>query len=83
MLVLVDASPGTVIVALGTAIIGMFGIAGGVSGYFLRPSKPLERLILFGSGLMLVNPNYISSGIGLVLLGTIFIMQRLGKHKTV
>ena len=81
VLVLVDAEPLTVIVALATALIGMFGIAGGVSGYLVRPSKPWERLILFGSGLMLVNPNYLTSGIGLVLLAFIYLLQRSEKKK--
>ncbi|MCT4566352.1 MAG: TRAP transporter permease [Maledivibacter sp.] len=82
VLVLVDATPIAVIVALTTALIGMFGIAGGVSGYFLRPSNAIERLILFGSGLMLVNPSYITSGIGLVLLAVIYLLQRSEKKKS-
>lgn len=81
VLVLVDATPVKVIIALVTALIGMFGIAGGVSGYFIRYAKSWERLILFGSGLMLVNPSYITSGIGLVLLGAMYFLQRSSKQK--
>lgn len=81
VLVLVDATPVTLIIALATALIGMFGIAGGVSGYFIRHSKAWERLVLFGSGLMLVNTNYIASGIGLLLLGAMYLFQRSSKGK--
>ncbi|SKC55340.1 TRAP transporter permease [Maledivibacter halophilus] len=83
VLVLVNATPLRVTFALITALIGMFGIAGGVSGYFLMPSKAWERLVLFGSGLMLVNPDIKTSGIGFILLAAIYIFQRSKKKKAV
>lgn len=83
VLVLVDAKPLTVVLALVTALIGMFGIAGGVSGYFLRSSKWWERLVLFGAGLMLVNTSLTTSVIGFVLLTGMYLLQRSQQKKAV
>lgn len=76
VLVLVDASIPNVVMALGTALIGMFGIAGGVSGYYLTHSRPWERIILFIGGLMLVNPGNLTNIIGLAILAGMYILQK-------
>ena len=76
VLVLVDATPVRLTIALGTALIGMFGISGGVSGYFVTFSKAWERILLFGAGLMLVNVSYLTSGIGFIVLGGMYLLQK-------
>lgn len=76
VLVLVDATLFKVILALSTALIGMFGIAGGVSGYFVTFSKAWERIVLFMAGLMLVNTNPFGSMIGFIILALMYILQK-------
>ncbi len=76
VLVLVDANFATVVLALGTALFGMFGIAGGVSGYYVAPSKPWERILLFIGGLMLVNTGLVANIVGsAIMIGMYFIQK--------
>ncbi len=76
VLVLVDASFGAVALALGTALFGMFGIAGGVSGYYVSPSKSWERILLFAGGLMLVNPGMTTNIIGSAIMIGMYFLQK-------
>jgi TRAP transporter 4TM/12TM fusion protein len=76
VLVLVNANIPRVSLALGTALIGMFGIAGGVSGYFITFSKAWERIILFLAGLLLINPDIKTSAIGFILLLGMYMLQK-------
>ncbi len=76
VLVLVDATIPTVALALSTAFIGMFGIAGGVSGYFVTTSKHWERILLFIGGLMLVNPGNLTNIVGSLLLVAMYLFQK-------
>jgi len=81
VLVLVDASTFEVIMALGTALIGMFGIAGGVSGYYVTTSKAWERVILFAGGLMLVNPGNLTNIVGSIILVAMYLLQKGRQRK--
>lgn len=72
VLVLVDATPLRLLLALATALIGMYSLAGGVSGFFRTNAKAWERIILLMSGLMLVNPSMQTSIIGIVGFALMF-----------
>lgn len=82
-LVLVDTTFFELIGALGSALIGMFGLAGGVSGYFKTNGKPWERVVLFLGGLALVDPGWMTNLIGIISMGAIYLIQanRLKKEK--
>ena len=75
ILVLVDVTPLALLLAISTAILGMVGVSSAVIGYFVRNSRIWERIVLFGAGLMLIVPELLTSGIGLVLLVTIWYIQ--------
>ncbi|MCC5912180.1 MAG: TRAP transporter permease [Clostridiaceae bacterium] len=75
VLVLVDATPVKLITALATALIGMYAIAGGVSGYLKTDAKVWERVILAVGGIMLVNPGMTTNVLGIVMAGVIFAIQ--------
>ena len=68
ILVLVDATPLKLLLAVSTAILGMIGVSSAVIGYFARNSRIWERVALFGGGLMLIVPELITSAIGFVIL---------------
>ncbi len=70
-----------VLLAVGTAIIGMVGLATGATGYFRRNCTILERAILIISGLMMVHPGRITDLVGLVLFAGIFFLQKMGAKK--
>ena len=75
ILVLVDATPLKLILAVTTAILGMIGVSSAVIGYFARNSRIWERVVLFGAGLMLIVPEFLTSAIGFVLLVAIWFIQ--------
>ena len=75
ILVLVDVTPLALLLAFSTAILGMVGVSSAVIGYFVRTSRIWERIVLFGAGLMLIVPELLTSGIGLVLLVGIWYLQ--------
>lgn len=80
-LVLVDTNAFELIMALATALIGMYALAGAVSGYLKTTAKAWERIILAFGGIMLVNPSMWTNGLGILLTGTIFVFQ-LKRAKT-
>ncbi|MEA1976224.1 MAG: TRAP transporter permease [Bacillota bacterium] len=76
VLVLVDATIPTVVIAVSTALVGMYSLAGAVSGYFRTPARGWERLVLAIAGLLLVNPDYLTTGAGIGIFAVIFIIKR-------
>ena len=76
MLVLVDVIVWKLIIGVLAAVLGMIGVSSAVIGFFIRNSRIWERIVLFGAGLMLIIPEFLSSGIGLVLIGVIWFIQR-------
>ena len=76
MLVLVDVVVWKLIIGVLAAVLGMIGVSSAVIGFFIRNSRVWERIVLVGAGLMLIIPEFLSSGIGLVLIGVIWFIQR-------
>jgi len=76
MLVLVDVIVWKLIIGVLAAVLGMMGVSSAVIGFFIRNSRIWERIVLFGAGLMLIIPEFVSSGIGFVLIGTIWFIQK-------
>ena len=64
-----------VLVAIGTAIIGMMGIATGFTGYLRRNCHLWERVLLVVSGLMMVDAGTVTDIIGIVIFAAIFAIQ--------
>ncbi|MFZ5968500.1 MAG: TRAP transporter permease [Bacillota bacterium] len=80
-LVLVDTTAVSIIGALVTALIGMYAIGGGVSGYLQTKAKPWERILLMGGGILLVDPSMLTNVIGFVLVSLVVFLQRLRIRK--
>ncbi|WP_430791224.1 TRAP transporter permease [Virgibacillus flavescens] len=70
-----DANVMNVSIAVITAMLGMASISAGMIGYFVSSVNWLERLALFGGGLLLVYPDLLFSIIGLVIFGVIATLQ--------
>ncbi len=71
-LVLVDWSAGSLILSLVTALVGMYAIAAGVSGYMNEKIGPLIRLLLAGGGLMLVVPGMTTNISGIMIVVVVY-----------
>ncbi|MEA4933799.1 MAG: TRAP transporter fused permease subunit, partial [Lawsonibacter sp.] len=64
-----------VLKAIGTAVIGMMGIATGFTGYFRTTCKLWERPLLVISGLLLVDAGTVTDVVGIGLFVLVFAIQ--------
>lgn len=81
-LILINASVGTALLAVFTAVLGMVGISSGITGYFAANCTWWQRLLLFGGGLALIKPGMASDIAGILILAGIFFLQhKTSKHK--
>ena len=76
VLILVNVTPFTFTKAVITAIIGMFGIAAGTTGFFLRKCAWWERILLFAAGVCLVDPKTLTDTIGLTIIVFFYMYQK-------
>ncbi|TCL48454.1 TRAP transporter 4TM/12TM fusion protein [Thermolongibacillus altinsuensis] len=74
-MILIDAEPLFLTISIATAIIGMIGVSSAMTGYLVRKTHVWERIVLFISGLFLISPNMMYSGIGIVLLIIVGVAQ--------
>ena len=58
-----------------SAVIGVICLGAGIIGYFLRPSPPIERILLFAAAFLLIKPGIITDLAGLVCIGIIALIQ--------
>jgi len=60
-----------------TALIGIYGLSAGFSGYLRRRTTILERLLLLTGGVLLIAPSMLSNATGLALLVVAYVLQRV------
>ncbi|MCC3358625.1 TRAP transporter permease [Bacillus sp. REN16] len=73
---LLDGSPLEIIAAFLTAIIGVVSLSAGVIGRFQTKATILDRILLITSGLLLIYPHILFSGLGIILFIFIFVFQK-------
>ena len=73
---LFQGNPGEILWASVTAALGCLSLGGGLQGFLLKPTKPLERALLIFSGFLLIKPGWITDALGLALLTVVLITQR-------
>lgn len=66
----------TVALPLTTALIGMYAIGGGVTGYLLTNVKSYERIIFMAAGLALVQTNLAITAVGFVVFVLLYLAQK-------
>ncbi|RQD71885.1 MAG: TRAP transporter permease [Tindallia sp. MSAO_Bac2] len=81
MLVLVDWTPVALIMSLATALIGMYAIASGVSGFMNTRIHGIMRLVLAAGGLMLIVPGNTTNIGGIVIIGLAFVYLKAKEKK--
>ncbi|MGE5304943.1 MAG: TRAP transporter permease, partial [Alphaproteobacteria bacterium] len=69
---LLHGSPGEVILAATTAVIGTIALAGAMTGYFFATISRLQRVLLFVAAITLIYPGWKSDLIGLALVVVTF-----------
>lgn len=65
------------ILSIITAVLGMVSISAALSGYFIKPLKKVESIILFFAGLLLIDPNFITDIIGIAVIVLIAFWQQI------
>jgi TRAP transporter 4TM/12TM fusion protein len=61
--------------AVVTAVAGMVCLATGLTGFFRVRCLPWERILLAGTGILLIDPDTATDMAGLAVLGVVFILQ--------
>ncbi len=64
-----------------SAVIGILCLASAVQGYLISKTNFIERILLAGAALSLLNPGLTTDAIGLVVLIGIYLIQRTQKKK--
>ncbi len=77
----IDTTVPEVILICITSLIGMFGVAAALQGYFLHKMNWFERIISIVGGLLLIYPGIVTDAIGLGLVGVMLVIQLLTRKK--
>ena len=80
-MLLIDAGPAEVVMIVITSLIGIFGVAAGLSGFIYKKMNPLMRAPIVVGGITLLIPGTMTDVIGFVMVGGVILLQRLGAKK--
>ncbi len=81
VMVLVDVEgPLQLIAIVVTSVVGICGLASGLSGYMLKDLNPLQRIMAIAAGLMLLLPSTATDIVGLALFGVTAAWQLMAKR---
>jgi TRAP transporter 4TM/12TM fusion protein len=78
--ILFKGSPWEIAMAFVTGLLGVLALAGGVDGWMLRKATFLERVLLILGGLFLMYPGGWSDVTGIILMGSVILLQKLRKQ---
>ena len=80
VVLMIDATPISLITVLVTSIIGMIGLSASMIGCLVKPLNGLERVMLFVGGLLMIQPGLVTDLVGFLLLASVlFFQQRRSK----
>jgi len=72
---LLKGSPGDVILATITAVLGTLALSSGLEGYLVRDESWTERILMIAAGVLLIAPGFITDAIGLACAIVVVIWQ--------
>ncbi|MEN1968424.1 TRAP transporter permease [Lentibacillus sp. N15] len=75
-----DANVWNVSIAVITAMLGMASISSAMIGYYVKSTNWLERILMFGAGLLLVYPDFLYSMVGLVIFAALTAFQFMSRN---
>jgi TRAP transporter 4TM/12TM fusion protein len=78
-MLLIDFTIGEILLNVATALLGMYSVSGGLTGFVQDRCTWYERLLLVGGGLCMIVPGLFTDLIGLVILVGVILLQ---KHRT-
>jgi len=80
-LLMINGLTPALIESLITALVGMVALSSSLIGYLAAPLRTVERLILFGGGIMLIKPGLMTDVIGVAIFAAILFLQIKGRAK--
>lgn len=80
-LLLLEGNLFQILFSIFTAIIGMISISASLSGFFITKLKKLEILILFLTGVLLIDPNIFTDFVGFLIIFLICLIQKFRLKK--
>ncbi|MCD2138594.1 TRAP transporter permease [Salinicoccus halitifaciens] len=66
-----------IILAVITAVIGIMGIGAATEGWLLKKVTIFERVLLVAGSLCMVHPNFVTDLAGLVILASVYLIQKV------
>ena len=80
VVLMIDATPISLITVLVTSVIGMVGLSASMIGCLVKPLNGIERVMLFVGGLLMIQPGLVTDLVGFLLLASVlFFQQRRSK----
>lgn len=61
---------------IGTSFLGVFAFASAASGWLVRRASSVERVVLAGSGFLLLHPSTWTDLVGICLFGAVWLIQK-------
>lgn len=71
----IDATAPEIIKIIITGLIGIIGVASGMSGYLVHRMRWYERIPAIGGGLLMVNPGISTDILGIMVIGGLIVFQ--------
>jgi TRAP-type uncharacterized transport system fused permease subunit len=75
-------SPGEIIQAVPTALIGVYALALGLQGWGLRSRlNPVQRAMALGAAVLMIFPGWLTDIPGVILLALLYLWERFSMRK--
>jgi TRAP-type uncharacterized transport system fused permease subunit len=71
----------TIVVAVGTAIVGVIALAAGLFGYLFDRCAQWQRVLLVGAALLLIFPGWVTDLAGMSMLAVVLSAQLLARAR--
>lgn len=74
------SGPLEIVLIVITSLIGIFGVSSALQGYIATHMNPIERLLAAAGGLLLIDPNWITDIVGVLLISATIVWQILKRR---
>jgi len=81
-MLLIDATLGSIAMISVTAVLGMVGIAAGLSGYLMTHMPIAERVLAIVGGLLLIIPGTVSDAAGIAVVVIVVVLQFVSRKRS-
>lgn len=81
VLLLVNATPGPLLLRTAAATLGILMLSAGLIGYLIRPTRPWERVVLLAGAALLIFPGLAGDLLGAAGFAAVWLSQRLARAR--